>query len=229
MSPSERKDPKVTLQVGEQRFITTSMTLAESGFFSALLSGNWDDAQPDGSYFIDADPKLFEHILRYLRRRVFPIFYDKSTGHDYAMYLALLEEAKYFQIPRLEKWLGDQTYLRAVKVRYSARELGDINSIENTVGTDTELEYCPTWKTKKIYLCPRRVYVHRGNRDACGRACEKARGDDYEDEYEDVLVMMGLAVQKTTTVDQSLCVTSDSVEGAALLTSLGDSIYPFKL
>jgi len=206
------KDEKVTLEVGERRFITTFMTLTEeSGFFSALLSGRWDNAQADRSYFIDADPKLFEHILRYLRRRVFPIFYDKSTGHDYAMYLALLEEAKYFRIPRLEKWLDDKIYLQAVKVRYSAMELSEIDAIENTVETNTELVYHPTWKSRKVYLCPRRIFVHRGNRIACGRACEKARGENYEDEYEDELVMKGLAIQKTTIVDQSLCVLSSDL------------------
>jgi hypothetical protein len=176
----------------------------ESGFFSALLSGRWDNERTDGSYFIDADPELFKHILRYLRRRVLPIFYGKSTGHDFAMYTALLEEAKYFQIPRLEKWLEDKTYLQAVKVKYSAIELDEIDSIKQPVGTDTELVYHPTWQIKKVYLCPRRVAVHRGNPDACGRLCEKAR-DGREDEYEDELVMMGLAIQKTTIVDERLC------------------------
>src|SRR3954471_305451 len=90
-------DSQITLQVGERRFVTTRETLtAESRFFASLLSGRWGNALADGSYFIDADPSLFEHILRYLRRRVLPLFYDKAKGHDYALYLALLEEAKYF-------------------------------------------------------------------------------------------------------------------------------------
>jgi hypothetical protein len=88
-------------------------------------------------------------------------------------------------------------------------ELDEIDSIEKTVGTNMELVYHPTWETKKVYLCPRRINVHRGNPRACGRACEKARGEDYEDEYEDELVTMGLAIQKTTVVDRSLCVLSN--------------------
>lgn len=93
----------ITLQVGERRFITTIDTLTqESVFFSSLLSGRWDNAQADGSYFIDADGHLFAYILRYLRRNILPIFYDNHKGHDHGLYLALLIEARFFQIARLE-------------------------------------------------------------------------------------------------------------------------------
>lgn len=65
----------ITLQVGERRFITTAETMTqESAFFAALFSGRRDNAEADGSYFIDADPDLFEHILRYLRRGCFLSF-----------------------------------------------------------------------------------------------------------------------------------------------------------
>jgi hypothetical protein len=63
----------------------------------------YSDVQADGSYFIDADAELFEHILHYLRHGVLLVFYDKSNGHDHAQYLALLKEAEYFQITQLEK------------------------------------------------------------------------------------------------------------------------------
>ncbi|KAI9773729.1 MAG: hypothetical protein M1839_002027 [Geoglossum umbratile] len=100
---------QVIIQVGDRRFTTTERTMIEeSPFFESLLSERWDSAQADGSYFIDADPGLFEHILRYLRRAVLPVFYDKLKGHDHALYLALLEEAKYFQIARLAKWLEEK-------------------------------------------------------------------------------------------------------------------------
>jgi BTB/POZ domain-containing protein KCTD9 len=200
----DTNDKIVTLQVGEQRFTTTPGTLAESNFFFALLSGRWDNRLADGAYFIDADPKLFEHILRYLRRGILPIFYN-SVGHDHTMYVALLEEAKYFQIPRLEKWLNDQSYLQLVKVRYSATTFYDIDAVANTVGSDVELMHYPTWNTQKVYLCPRRINSHRGDPTACGRACDRARGENYEKEYEVERVMTGIAVKKTIIFDQTLC------------------------
>ena len=142
--PAPAVDSQITLQVGEHHFIITHETLvAESHFFASLLSGRWDNAQEDGSYFIDADANLFEHILRYLRRGVLPIFYDKMKGHDYALYLALLEEAKYFQITRLKDWLEKKQYLLTLKTKYSATEIEGAEALLATLGTDMEVKYFP--------------------------------------------------------------------------------------
>ncbi|KAL2043480.1 hypothetical protein N7G274_003787 [Stereocaulon virgatum] len=86
---------RINLQVGERCFTTLASTLSEgSSFFASLLSGRWEDSQSaDGSFFIDADPDLFAHILRYLRRGVLPVVYEKGHGFDHAFYKALQEEA----------------------------------------------------------------------------------------------------------------------------------------
>ena len=82
----------VTIQVGERAFTTTQDTLSKSGFLTAMLSGSGEgDLLDNGSYFIDADPDIFEYVLRYLRYGIFPLFYDQSRGHDYHRYLAVLE------------------------------------------------------------------------------------------------------------------------------------------
>ncbi|TEY39010.1 hypothetical protein BOTCAL_0472g00030 [Botryotinia calthae] len=195
----------ITLQVGERRFVTTRNTMTgESHFFAALLSGRWDsNEQADGSYFIDADPDLFEHILRYLRRSVLPIFYDPIKGHDHALYLALLEEARYFQITRLENYLKKKIYLCAVKTCSSVEELEGFWS--ETRSTDENVEYHPRWETKKVYICPRGIGVHRGNPSACGRQCKNARGDS-EYIYEDVPVLKTLVIRKQLVVDQTACI-----------------------
>lgn len=194
----------ITLQVGERRFITTAETMTqESAFFAALFSERWDNAEADGSYFIDADPDLFEHILRYLRRGVLPIFYDDAKGHDHALYLALLEEAKYFQIPRLEHWLKGKRFLQAIKIRYSADEL-EGTSWSETRSMDEYVEYHPLWQTKKVYICPRGIFVHRGNPSACGRQCMNAQGDA-KNVYEDEQILKTLVIRKQTIVDQAVC------------------------
>ncbi|KAM0159752.1 hypothetical protein ACHAQE_004798 [Botrytis cinerea] len=194
----------ITLQVGERRFVTTMNTMTgESPFFAALLSGRWDsNEQADGSYFIDADPDLFEHILRYLRRSVLPIFYDPIKGHDHALYLALLGEARYFQITRLENYLKNEIYLSAVKTCSSVEELEGFWS--ETQSTDESVEYYPRWDTKKVYICPRGIGVHRGNSSACGRQCESVRGDS-EYIYEDEPVLKTLVIRKQLVVDQTAC------------------------
>lgn len=83
----------------------------------------------DGPYVIDADANLFEHVLRYLRRGVFPLFYEESKGHNFGLYLALLKEARYFKIKRLEQWLDKKRYLDTVKTEYSATELEGVKNL----------------------------------------------------------------------------------------------------
>ncbi|KAF2191928.1 hypothetical protein K469DRAFT_718990 [Zopfia rhizophila CBS 207.26] len=204
-SPRPSTDRRITLQVGERRFVTTRETLEESGFFASLLSGRWDNAQEDGSYFVDADPTLFEHILRYLRRGVLPIFYDKAKGHDYGMYFALLEEAKYFGITRLVDWVGKKQYLQTLKTKYLGTQLEGTDELRATHSTDVDLEWRSMWGTKKVYICPRGIYVHRGNPHACGRDCRRAQGDA-DDIYEDEPVLRTLVIEKQTIFDPYACV-----------------------
>lgn len=120
------------------------------------------------------------------------------------MYLALLEEAKYFQIAQLEEWLENKQYLRAVKIEYSATEVEGTKELQLPRSTDIELEYYPTWGTKKVYICPRGIYVHRGNPCACGRACRSAQGDA-DDIYEEERVLRVLVVEKQTIFDAQAC------------------------
>ena len=104
----------LSLQVGERKFTTTKDTLSKSGFFSALLAGPWEgDLLMDGSYFIDADPDIFEFVLKYLRHGTFPLFYDKVKGHDYRLYLAVLERKHIltaFSIPSPRNTNNYRTY-----------------------------------------------------------------------------------------------------------------------
>ena len=118
-------DPTISLQVGERHFVTLKSTLEEkSSFFRALLAEEWQGSRsPDGSYFVDADLDLFVHILRYLRRGVFPLFYKATYGFDFALYQALQEEALYFGIEDLHIWIKDQKYAQIVRVQYTMDEV----------------------------------------------------------------------------------------------------------
>ncbi|ERF69681.1 hypothetical protein EPUS_03673 [Endocarpon pusillum Z07020] len=197
-------DP-ITLRVGERNFVTALATLTgESQFFSSMFSGNWHNTkQPDGSYFIDADPDLFAHILRYLRHNMLPLFYANGH-HDLGLYAALLGEAKYFQIPSLVKWLEHETYFRAVKVQRDVDEAENVLDLRDLTKSNEEVEYHPFRTTEKVYVCPRGISLHRGRPNACGRLCQRARGDDPE-EYEDEDVYKALVIRKTVVFDHRLC------------------------
>ncbi|KAG6139281.1 hypothetical protein E4U28_003907 [Claviceps purpurea] len=117
---------RIKLLVGERTFITTRDTLIrESQFFSRHFSGPWAEPPQDGIYFVDADPALFEHILRYLRQSVFPLFYRQSIGHNLGLYAALCKEAEFFQILRLHIWLTEGRYLDAVHEKKGWKEGGE--------------------------------------------------------------------------------------------------------
>ena len=199
--PNPPSDPCVILQVGERRFTTLASTLSDgSSFFASLLDGRWENSRSDdGSYFVDADPDLFAHILRYLRRGVLPIAFDRSHGFDLAFYRALQEEAMYFGVEPLHKWIKEEGYLRAVRIEYSVEKVKgqDINvsGYDAAVDGNTERSYYPSWGTEKIYQCPRGILVHQGNPNACGRACEKAKGED-EDEFVEQEILRTLVITK---------------------------------
>jgi hypothetical protein len=102
----------LTLDIGGRKFKVSRDTLkAESGLFERQLSNRFSTWEPeaDGSYFMDADPDLFEHLLRFMRRpEVFPLFYSMTNGFDYDLYNRLEAEALYFQMDTLYTWIKDK-------------------------------------------------------------------------------------------------------------------------
>jgi BTB/POZ domain len=159
---------RVTLNVGGRKFLTTIGTLVDrSNYFASLFSGRWAmPKQLDGSIFIDTDPNVFEHVLRYLRRGVFPLAFDKETGHDYKLYIEILSEARYFQIPKLEKWLEGKCYIHCVDFSTAQKRVGPVRTKESSSTTTsswssdfvTQLVKQETSKTHQ-YTC--RMELHR--------------------------------------------------------------------
>lgn len=115
----------VVLDVGGRKFHTSIGTLtAKSDFFAAFFSGRWEiPKQADGSVFIDADPDLFEHIIRYLRHGIFPLAWDVNK-HDIQFYGRLGPLARYFQIPMLDTWLTDNLWYTCITGRHLLWAIG---------------------------------------------------------------------------------------------------------
>lgn len=66
----------ITLQVGERRFTTYERILTEgSPWFEAQLKSWRKNARNDGPFFVDVDPDVFQHVLRFLQSDVFPRTY----------------------------------------------------------------------------------------------------------------------------------------------------------
>ena len=117
-----------------------------------------------------------------------PVVYEKGYGFDPAFYQALKEEASYFGVEPLHKWIKKKGYLQAVTIQYSVEEVKGqgicMGGYDTTVEGNTERSYHPSWGTEKVYQCPRGIFLHNGNADACGRACEKAKGENGDDYIE---------------------------------------------
>lgn len=167
-------ESKVVLRIGERQFFTTKRTLAQSRLLSAL----WIQQPPEQEeYFLDADPGIFEHVLRYLRTRRFPLFYDRANGHDLARYLELLEAARFYKIDSLESWLADKRYLTALWIttkHVTAMLYGDqqVEHMQEIAWKSHESGQILALHDKraKAWRCPDKQWRHDGDKFNCVRA-----------------------------------------------------------
>jgi hypothetical protein len=92
--------PQVILNVGGQKFHTTTATLCNvpGSMLEAMFSGRHAmQASEDGSYFIDRDGTYFRHILNYLRDSSIP---TQLSAHDME---EIAREAVFYGLEALHK------------------------------------------------------------------------------------------------------------------------------
>lgn len=173
------QNQQVVLQVGDRRFTASIDVLVErSQYFEALFSGDWlVKTQDDGSIFLDGDGDVFEHVIAYIRRGVFPLAFDPVKGHDHFLYFKVLQEARYFQCPHLITWLEHKCYYKCVFRVYCTKLHEEF--IPNAKFESSTTDFTMTAISKidtNIYVCPRNIAPHRGHPEKCGRQCANARG-----------------------------------------------------
>ncbi|KAF2627139.1 hypothetical protein BU25DRAFT_342232 [Macroventuria anomochaeta] len=198
----------LTLDVGGRKFkVSTDVLTSESGLFRHQLDGRFAwTPEPDGSYFLDADPELFEYLLAFMRRpEVFPLFYTKTDGFNYNLYNRLAVEAKYFQIDALHDWIKDKRYLSAISVHTHSSVTHDLATIGITgfmsaIDEERHVVSC----VKKVYLCPRQIVVHRGRPEQCGHACRKKQAENPVMYDEEPCVHL-VRVKKDIIFDEKVC------------------------
>ncbi|KAJ8118554.1 hypothetical protein OPT61_g488 [Boeremia exigua] len=200
--------PIIILDVAGRTFkVSVDILIASSGFFQRQLSArfNWTP-QRDGTYFLDADPELFEHLLRFMRRpSIFPLFWAKDRGFDYNLYQRLQAEAGYFKVFTLYQWIMDKRYLDAITIHTHLPQVCELDDISHdTMAANISEERFYTPKVHKTYVCPRGIVVHYGKRDACGRACRDAQGDDDTD-YDEEDYIEVVSVRSEIVFDEKVC------------------------
>ena len=163
----------ITLQIGDRRFITTESTLKDgSPYFAAFFSGRWTHTKLDGAYFIDEDGDSFEHILRYLRHKVQPLFWDRINGFDRQKYNALRVSAEFFGVESLSDWIKHERYTSAVttSTTTSMSTIHTSGSVSEPHDPNTKVSYFRYWATQKRYICPVEP-SHDGYPQGCRPEC----------------------------------------------------------
>ena len=203
----------IVLDVSGRKYKTQRATLQTSPYFQNLLA-RWDDCsdrQEDGSYYIDADPVAFQHILDFMRRpSKFPLFWTKETGFDYALYNKLEAEADYFLLHDLRDWLRKKRYLNAVKTVIEVEALSEhqLKDGRNRTRCKADIEvqsFFGSYTGERRYRSP--CEIHPTNNDypirGCGSCKEliMAHGPQYDDPPKRLTL-----VTKRVEFDETVCV-----------------------
>lgn len=203
--------PIVRLEVGRGAYYTIKReTLLGFKYFRALLLIS-PALAPKIS--VDANQDVFSHIIAYLRRGAFPMIIDAQGRHDVPTYLAILEEARHFELDRLALWVEEGRFAEAAKIECitTIRPETDVDYKDFMTTTITEdgkvvsiisREFFPAWGKRLVYRCPRGL--HNGDRAGCGRKCNNALGDA-SPSYEEILTLRLLEMKTNLVVDPRLC------------------------
>ena len=142
-----------------------------------------------------------------MRTLWYPLFYNDGR-FDYGLYGKLLQQADYYQVNDLKKWIEAKCFLKAVRVKTevdvdtydTARGSGRPTTIR---GANQSTDFQASWRVRKEYKCPRRIAVHMGNPDSCGRQCQNAMPADGP-EYQEIPICSFTSVTKDERVDYSV-------------------------
>ncbi|KAK8217962.1 BTB/POZ protein [Phyllosticta capitalensis] len=199
----------ITLNVGGDKFVVLRDTLCQAVFFQSLLSGRWDgNMLQDGSYFIDWDPKIFRHIINFLRSGHLPTcFKGVNEGFDLDFVAELKEAAAYFGVEELYDWLENKKYLDAITVEHSFHVLDQLHEkgfATMSFSGDAVVEHHVSWVTKDLRICPRDIPAHNEDPTKCGQLCDSAAAkkgarDMDKKQFATVLVTCKKAVHKADT------------------------------
>jgi hypothetical protein len=204
----------VSLDVSGCIYRTHEATLQASPYFRNLMA-RWKDCcdrQEDGSFFVDANPDVFQHILNFMRRpSKFPLFWTKNTGFDYALYNNLEAEADYFLLNDLRDWIRQKRYLDAVRItieRITLKEYELLNGRRSERSeADIEVQsFFGSYSGERRYCCP--LGIHSDDTKCSSNECmkiTKAHGPHFHDSAKKLTMVI-----KTTRFIETMC-TNDTV------------------
>ncbi|ORY16948.1 hypothetical protein BCR34DRAFT_584016 [Clohesyomyces aquaticus] len=202
----------ITLDVGGRTFRTRRSNLESGSNILSAQAARWQqDLEQGKPFFVDTDPDLFVHILRFLRREnVYPLFWKKEMGFDYALYNELWAEADYFGMVELANWIKEKKYLKAITMNLRSPKAHEGGSTwSETTGPNVEVHQERVIRRRLEYVCPRGIFEHcveKGETAGCGEKCRKA-GAGRDDEYREREIVVDVVTwEKETIFDVNACV-----------------------
>jgi hypothetical protein len=205
---------RITVNVSGRQYQAAKATLIASPYFLNLLE-RWDacaDLASDGSYTIDADPNVFEHVLCFMRRPSnYPLFWTKEKGFDYVLYNKLEAEADFFLLHNLRDWIRQERYKDAVKTVVEVKKISEpLYSNGSTEWMEVDdIQWCfDSFRGEKKYRCPLGVHGSKAWDCACfdklgDSKCaelDKLHGPQYDDPEKYAIIVV-----KRTVFDGRVC------------------------
>lgn len=119
---------------------------------------------------------------------------DKSNIIALGRYAQLLQQARYFQIEKLARWIEEKRFCDVVKLewRYDEHEKPDGSSIQESRSILDERQYPMLTIKQRSWVCPRDIACNEGteqelslrnSQQRCGEKCEKAGGGSWVTRY----------------------------------------------
>lgn len=186
-APASAQPRQITIQIGDIPFTLRTSTIKEycRVLSNQFCSGRWNAGaveRNDGVYIMEGNGDMFTYLYDYMVYGSFPLFYDYTKGFGYAKYARLLVESEYWQVDGVTDWIKGKKYEGAVGIKVAS--IDSDGTVNETLPAGAFYEFHPRIQVEKIYICPRDIFVHQGDKRRCGIACMKARGDD-DDKYEE--------------------------------------------
>ena len=142
-----------------------------------------------------------------------PFLWERTSGFDYGAYVQVCLCADYLGVDDLASWIRAQRYLGAIKTEYSASSENEISlstvaRLDRSVIGDQSVTFNTRDTTKRIYVCPRKIFIHRGAPEKCGKDCAKAQAG-LEVQYDEEPILNTVIMSTKITLDQSVLMPED--------------------
>ena len=139
-----------------------------------------------------------------LRNGALPVFYDNFKGHDHALYLQVMADARRFKLEPLVAWIREGRYVKAITIGH--RILEPLCNSQAFIDLDSnhDIEYQALWPSQQTYICPRGLKDHKEAPENCGEKGHKGRGDQDID-FKEECVAHYARIQRSTRINWEVC------------------------